>query len=67
MKAIRLTAIGSPLDEQGIEIPAVGHDDVLIRVRAAGVCHSDAHYRAGVSPVKQRPLTLGPRLPVWSS
>jgi propanol-preferring alcohol dehydrogenase len=58
MKAIRITAIGSPLEEQGIEVPPLGPRDVLIRVRASGICHSDAHYRAGVSPVK-RPLTLG--------
>jgi 2-desacetyl-2-hydroxyethyl bacteriochlorophyllide A dehydrogenase len=59
MKAVRLTAIDSPLEEQRIEIPAVGPTDVLVRVRAAGICHSDAHYRAGVSPVKCFPLTLG--------
>jgi len=58
MKAIRLTATDSPLEERGIEVPPVGARDVLIRVRAAGICHSDAHYRAGVSPVKL-PLTLG--------
>jgi len=58
MKAIRLTAIGSPLEEQAIETPPLGARDVLICVRAAGICHSDAHYRAGVSPV-QLPLTLG--------
>lgn len=59
MKAIRLTSIGSSLEEQGIEVPRVGPSDVLIRVRAAGICHSDAHYRAGVSPVARLPLTLG--------
>ena len=60
MKAIRLTTLRSPLEEQGIEVPRVGLSDVLIRVRAAGICHSDAHYRAGVSPVvAQLPLTLG--------
>ena len=59
MKAIRLTAIGSPLEEQEIAMPAVGARDVLIRIQAAGICHSDAHYRAGVSPVKPLPLTLG--------
>ncbi len=59
MKAIRLTAIGSPLEEQGIEAPSVSPRDVLIRVHAAGICHSDAHYRAGVSPVARLPLTLG--------
>jgi 2-desacetyl-2-hydroxyethyl bacteriochlorophyllide A dehydrogenase len=59
MKAIRLTAIGSPLQEQGIDLPPIGSNDVLIRIRAAGICHSDAHYRGGVSPVKQLPITLG--------
>ena len=59
MKAIRLFAIGSPLEEQEIGVPSVAARDVLIRVRAAGICHSDAHYRAGVSPVKHLPLTLG--------
>lgn len=40
-------------------MPVVGPRDVLIRVKAAGICHSDAHYRAGVSPVEPLPLTLG--------
>jgi 2-desacetyl-2-hydroxyethyl bacteriochlorophyllide A dehydrogenase len=59
MKSIRLTAIGSPLQEQETELPSVGASDVLIRIHAAGICHSDAHYRAGVSPVARLPLTLG--------
>jgi D-arabinose 1-dehydrogenase-like Zn-dependent alcohol dehydrogenase len=59
MKAIRLAAINSPLEDQGIDVPNVGPSDVLIRIRAAGICHSDAHYRAGVSSVAQLPLTLG--------
>jgi propanol-preferring alcohol dehydrogenase len=37
----------------------LGARDVLVRVRAAGICHSDAHYRAGRSPVSPLPLTLG--------
>src|SRR4051812_37035817 len=59
MKAIRLTAVGSPLEEQQIDVPSIGALDGLIRVRAAGICHSDAHYRAGLSPVARLPLTLG--------
>jgi propanol-preferring alcohol dehydrogenase len=59
MKAIRLTAIGSPLEDATIEIPVPGPRHVLIRIRAAGICHSDVHYRAGVSPVKELPVTLG--------
>ena len=59
MKAIRFTQSGSPLEEQEISVPSIGARDVLIRVKAAGICHSDAHYRAGVSPVEPMPLTLG--------
>ena len=59
MKAIRLTQIGSPLEEAEIEVPVVGAGDVLVRVKGAGICHSDAHYRAGVSSVKTPPITLG--------
>lgn len=32
---------------------------MLVRVKAAGICHSDAHYRAGTSRVDSLPLTLG--------
>jgi D-arabinose 1-dehydrogenase-like Zn-dependent alcohol dehydrogenase len=59
MKAIRLTRIGSVLEEQGIDVPRISAHDVLIRMGAAGICHSDAHYRAGVSPVARLPITLG--------
>ncbi|MGZ5020877.1 MAG: alcohol dehydrogenase catalytic domain-containing protein, partial [Chthoniobacterales bacterium] len=59
MKAIRLSTVGSPLVEQEIPIPEVGSNDVLVRVKAAGICHSDAHYRAGVSRLKNLPITLG--------
>jgi len=40
-------------------VPAPGARDVLVRVCAAGICHSDAHYRAGRSVVRPLPLTLG--------
>ena len=59
MKAIRLVEIGNPLQEQEIPIPSVGDQDVLVRVEAAGICHSDVHYRAGKSPVGVLPQTLG--------
>jgi len=32
---------------------------VLVRVKAAGICHSDVHYRAGTSGVGSLPQTLG--------
>jgi propanol-preferring alcohol dehydrogenase len=59
MKAIRLMRPGRPLQEQQVDVPSVGACDVLVRVKAAGICHSDAHYRAGTSRVDPLPLTLG--------
>ena len=59
MKAIRLIKSGSLLEAREIAIPPIGLCDVLIQITAAGICHSDVHYRAGVSPVEPLPLTLG--------
>jgi propanol-preferring alcohol dehydrogenase len=59
MKAIRFIGVKQPLQMQEIPIPEIGGRDILVKVRAAGICHSDAHYRAGISPVRPVPLTLG--------
>jgi len=59
MKAIRMIESGKPLQLQQIPIPAIGEKDILVRVRAAGICHSDAHYRAGRSNMGRMPITLG--------
>ncbi len=59
MRALRLVETRKPLVMQEIPVPAVGPGDVLVSVKAAGICHSDAHYRAGRSPVYPLPMTLG--------
>jgi len=59
MRAVRLARVGRPLAESEIPVPEIGPDEVLIRVAAAGICHSDAHYRAGISKIDRLPLTLG--------
>ena len=59
MKSVRLVAINKPLEEQDIPLPPVGDGDLLVRVKAAGICRSDVHYRAGTSPVRNLPVTLG--------
>src|SRR3954453_1364634 len=59
MKAVRLVHVGEPLEDADIAIPEIGPSEVLIRVAAAGICHSDAHYRAGISKIDRLPLTLG--------
>lgn len=59
MRAVQIVEIGQPLEEREIAVPHVGEQDVLVRVKAAGICHSDAHYRAGSSPVGPLPVTPG--------
>jgi len=59
MRAVRLVQVGKPLEQADIPIPEIGSSDVLIRVAAAGICHSDAHYRAGISKIDSLPVTLG--------
>jgi propanol-preferring alcohol dehydrogenase len=59
VKAIQLIEIGQPLQMREVPLPAAGEREVLVRVRAAGICRSDVHYRAGTSPAGPLPLTLG--------
>jgi D-arabinose 1-dehydrogenase-like Zn-dependent alcohol dehydrogenase len=59
MRAIRLIQQKQPVILQEIDIPRMSARDVLVRVKAAGICHSDAHYRSGVTKVGPMPVTLG--------
>jgi 2-desacetyl-2-hydroxyethyl bacteriochlorophyllide A dehydrogenase len=59
MKAVRLVEPGRRLELQELGVSKPGPNDALVRVKAAGICHSDAHYRAGKSRVDPLPLTLG--------
>jgi D-arabinose 1-dehydrogenase-like Zn-dependent alcohol dehydrogenase len=58
LRAIRLVRHGAPLIAQDIEDPKPRAGEVLIEIRAAGICHSDAHYRAEAGRVPL-PRTLG--------
>jgi propanol-preferring alcohol dehydrogenase len=59
MKAVRLVRLGKPLEDAEVSLPDIGGSEVLVRVAACGICHSDAHYRAGISPIESLPVTLG--------
>lgn len=59
MKAVQLVEIGKPLELREIAQPEPGPGEILVKVLAAGICHSDAHYRAGTSGVGFLPITLG--------
>jgi 2-desacetyl-2-hydroxyethyl bacteriochlorophyllide A dehydrogenase len=49
-----------PLKLEKIELPKVGDDDVLVNIKAAGICHSDLHTINGLfPPAKPPPITLG--------
>ena len=50
MKALQLIQTGRPLEEREVPVPVPERGEVVVKVVAAGICHSDAHYRAGTSP-----------------
>ena len=58
MRAVRLTSIGVPLQNATLDDPRPGPGEISVAIRAAGICHSDAHYRAGKGRINL-PLTLG--------
>lgn len=47
MKAAVLRALAQPLTHEELPTPEPAVDEVLIRVRACGVCHSDLHIALG--------------------
>ena len=59
MQAVQLIAPGKPLESRELPSPRPAGDDVVIDVRAAGICRSDVHYRSGFPRVGPLPLTLG--------
>jgi propanol-preferring alcohol dehydrogenase len=59
MKAARLYRIGSRLRIDRVPIPRITPNEILVEVRASGICHSDINYRDGVAPVAKLPITLG--------
>lgn len=52
MKAAVVHAFGHPLVIEEVDIPAVPAGQVLVRIVASGVCHTDLHAAEGDWPVK---------------
>jgi len=58
MHAAILWEQGQPLSVEPVELDAPGPGEVLVEVKAAGVCHSDLHPARGDWPMKT-PVVLG--------
>ena len=59
MRAMVLEAPGRPLVERELPEPKAGPGQVLLRVRACGVCRTDLHVVDGELPDPKLPLVLG--------
>jgi propanol-preferring alcohol dehydrogenase len=55
MKAAVVTSFTEPLEIQDRPIPVPGPGEVLVRIEASGLCHTDIHAAHGDWPVKPTP------------
>lgn len=65
MKALRMVEVGGPLEIQDVPAPEIREDDerddiqVIVKVKACGLCGTDLHQIAGTAKVHRLPITLG--------
>ena len=55
MKAAVVRSFGKPLVIEDVPVPVPGPGEVLVKVKACGVCHTDLHAASGDWPVKPTP------------
>jgi propanol-preferring alcohol dehydrogenase len=54
----RFYRVGDPVKVEDNPLPRIDPDEILLKIRAASVCHSDVHVVSGVIPVNG-PVVLG--------
>jgi len=59
VRAIRYHGPLKPLRLEDVPVPEPGPGEVLVRVLAAGLCHTDLHFTSGLLDLGVAPLTLG--------
>jgi len=59
MRSVQIVSVGQPLQAREVPLPIPGNGEIRIRVEAAGICHSDCHYRCGTASVARLPITPG--------
>jgi propanol-preferring alcohol dehydrogenase len=55
MKAAVLHEFGQPLQIEEVDIPTPGAGEIVVKMQASGVCHTDLHAIEGDWPVKPSP------------
>jgi propanol-preferring alcohol dehydrogenase len=58
MRAMVLEAPREPLLEKRVQVPKLGYGQLLLRVRACGVCRTDLHVLDGELGQAKLPLIL---------
>lgn len=58
MRALQLTDPGV-VQVREVPVPEIGAGELLVRVGAAGICHSDLHVLQFPVKIREEPLTLG--------
>ena len=59
MRAVRYTGPRKPFELQDVPRRDPAHGEVLVRVSAAGVCHTELHFRSGLLDLGVAPVTMG--------
>lgn len=58
-RVVDLSVTRQPLRMTGIEVPEPGEDEVLLKVRVCGVCHTELDEIEGRTPPPRFPVVLG--------
>lgn len=60
MRAAVVPTLGAPLEIRDVPVPVPGEGQVVVQIRASGLCHTDIHAARGDWPVKPKmPLIPG--------
>ena len=60
MKAAVVSELGAPLEVHDVPVPSPGPGQILVKIEASGLCHTDIHAARGEWPVKPKiPLIPG--------
>jgi propanol-preferring alcohol dehydrogenase len=60
MKAARFYKVGEPLRIEEVDIPGISPEEVLVKIKACGICHTDLHFiDEGLYKPGKIPQTMG--------